>query len=85
MPAFQRRLVFLQADIAMDPVVDEIFGIKLLGELELSAAEKFLECAFRECLVLFLQRGSKKDGQAKNEQVLIKREVFIRFACRREA
>ena len=63
MPAFQRLLVFLQSDIAMDAVIDEVFGIKLLGKFELSAAEEFLECAFRECLVLFLQRGCISDAR----------------------
>src|SRR4029077_12605767 len=55
MPSFQRLLVFLQSDIAMDAVIDEIFGIKLLGKFELSAAEEFLERAFCEGLVLLLQ------------------------------
>src|SRR5262245_29258318 len=46
MPAFQGRLVFIQADISMNAMIDEIFGIKLFSEFKFSFAKKFLECAF---------------------------------------
>ena len=53
MPAFQGGLVFRQADIPVDTMIDEVLGIKLLCEFESSPAEEFFECSFRECLVLF--------------------------------
>jgi hypothetical protein len=46
----------------MDPVIYEVFVIKLFSEFKTSFAEEFLECTFRDCLVLFLQRGSKSDA-----------------------
>ena len=52
-PAFQRGLVFCQADIPVDTMIDEVLGIKLVCEFESSPAEEFFECSFRECLVLF--------------------------------
>ncbi len=59
MPSFQCRLVFLQGGIAMDAVVDEIFGVKLCSEFEPPTAEDFFKCASCDCFVLFLQRGRK--------------------------
>ena len=78
MPAFQRLLVFLQSDIAMDAVIGEIFGIKLLGKFELSAAEEFLECAFRDALFCSCKEEAKMTLPSKNEQVLTAMSVFIR-------
>jgi hypothetical protein len=53
-PAFQRRLIFVETDISMDAMIDEIFGIKLFGEFEFALTKEFLECAFCQRLVLFL-------------------------------
>jgi hypothetical protein len=45
----------------MDAVVDEILGVKLASQFEASMAEDFFECASGDGLVLFLQRGRKKE------------------------
>ena len=56
MPAFQRRLIFFQGGIPTEAVVHEIFGVKLLCEVETATTEDFFERALCDCLVLFLQR-----------------------------
>jgi hypothetical protein len=55
MPSFQGRLVFVEANISMNAMIDEIFGVKLFGQFESSFAEELLECTLRECFVLLLQ------------------------------
>jgi len=47
-------LVFFQADIPMDAVINEVFGIKLFSKFVSSLAKELLECTFRDDLVLFL-------------------------------
>ena len=61
MPTFQCCLVFLQVGIAMDAVVDEIFGVKLFSEFEAPTAEDFFKCASCDCLVLFRRGGGKNE------------------------
>jgi hypothetical protein len=55
MPAFQGRLVFIELDISMDAMIDEIFGIKLLSKFKSPLAQKLLERTFCEGLVFLLQ------------------------------
>ncbi len=63
----------------MDAVIDEVFGIKLLGKFELSAAEEFLECAFRDALFCSCKEEPKMTPPSKNKQVLTAVSVFIRM------
>jgi hypothetical protein len=61
-PAFQCRLVFLQAGIVMDAVIDEVFSVKLIRKFESSPAEDFFEGASGYRLVFFWYGGGEQQS-----------------------